>query len=138
MALKRVALPGTARQPLSNSQIIGIPDPHSLITVSVILRRRPGKEPTIEDKPVSREEFSEKYGADQADVEVIERFAADNDMTVGEVNLGRRTMVLAGTVANLAEAFGTELRLFQSPDGVFRGRVGILTVPEEIAAIVTG
>jgi kumamolisin len=47
-------------------------------------------------------------------------------------------VVLAGTVANLGEAFGTELRLFQSPEGMFRGRVGILTVPEDVAAIVTG
>jgi kumamolisin len=87
---------------------------------------------------VSREAFAAKYGADPADLEPIERFASGNDLTIGEVDLTRRSVVLAGTVANMSEAFGTELRLYQSADGIFRGRTGSLFVPPDIAEIVTG
>lgn len=46
--------------------------------------------------------------------------------------------MLAGTVANMNEAFTTELLLFQSPLGMFHGRIGMLFIPTNLADIVTG
>ena len=71
-------------------------------------------------------------------MERIEQFAADNDLTVDEVDLGRRSVVVGGTVANMNEAFGTQLRIFQSPRGIFRGRTGMLYVPADISGVVVG
>jgi hypothetical protein len=39
MPVEKVALRGSERQPMPHSQIIGSPDPNSLITVTVFLRR---------------------------------------------------------------------------------------------------
>jgi kumamolisin len=137
MLVERVVLRSSLRQAIPDFQPLGVADPNSSISVTLMLRRR-HELPADGEVRVSREAFGDKYGADPADLEAIEQFASDNDLTVGGVDLARRRVVLSGTVANMNEAFGTELRLYQSPDGVFRGRTGSLSVPVTIAEIVTG
>lgn len=137
MLTPKVALKGSERS-LVNAQIIGTPDPASLITVSVVLRRRNSNLPAPGTEIISREQFADLYGADPEDVRKIESFAAQNDLTVVDVSLARRTVVLSGTVANMNEAFSTELQLFQSSRGIFRGRVGILYIPSDLEDIIQG
>jgi kumamolisin len=88
--------------------------------------------------PIPRDEFAALYGADPADVERIEQFASQYDLTVGQIDLARRSIAVAGKVADMNEAFGTELRLFQSPDGTYRGRIGELSVPNYLGDVVVG
>ncbi len=137
MPEERVILRGSMRAPLPNAQAIGTPDPNSSINVSVLLRRL-GELPPAGTVTVSHEQFAARYGANPEDIPAIEQFAQDNDLTIVEIDFARRTVVLTGTVANMSEAFGTSLTLFQSPDGVFRGRVGELTVPVNLRDIVVG
>ena len=134
---KRVAVRGSDRRQIPNSSLAGIPDPNQLINVTVVLRRR-APVPLPQSKPIPRGEFARHYGADPADVECVEQFAADNDLTVGEVDLARRSMVLSGTIANMNEAFGTQILLFQAPEGIFRGRTGELYVPGDLAERLVG
>jgi kumamolisin len=138
MAEERVAVRGSARRMLPNAQLIGSPDPYGLITVTVMLRRRAELPPDASQRPLTREEFEQRYGASPEDIRMVEQFAAENDLTVVEVDPGRRSVMLAGTVANMNEAFGTQVRLFQSPEGVFRGRTGELYVPANLAPAITG
>ena len=137
MPIERVAVRGSERLPIENSQTIGAADPSAYLNVTVLLRRR-AELPDPATTKVTREEFVREYGANPDDVEPIEQFASANDLSVVQIDLARRTIVLSGTVANLNEAFGTELRLYQSPDGIYRGRSGILSVPSDIADIVAG
>src|SRR5690349_772256 len=132
MAVEKVALRGSERQPMPHSQPVGSPDPNSLITVTILLRRRNSHLPNPESETLTREDFARRFGADPADVAPVEEFAEENDLTVVEVNLARRSIVLSGTVANMNEAFATELLLFQNPDGLFRGRVGTLYIPSNL------
>ena len=137
MADERAAVRGSERQQILNSSVVGSPNPNELINVTVVLRRLTPELPPRSES-VSREEFARLYGADPADVERIEQFAANNDLTVVEVDLARRSVVLSGTIANMNEAFGTQIRLFQAPDGIFRGRTGELYVPSDLAEILVG
>jgi kumamolisin len=123
---------------MPHSQTIGSPDPNSLITVTIVLRRRDDSLPEAGSTIMSREEFARRFGADPADVPPVEEFAAANDLTVVEINLARRSIALSGTVANMNEAFATELLLFQSTEGMFRGRLGTLYIPRSLAGIVVG
>ena len=134
MAETRVAVRGSNRQPPPNASLVGSPDPSELIDVTVMLRRR--AELPEQPERVSREEFARRYGADPVDIEIVEQFAEDNDLTVVEIDVARRCVVLSGTIANMNEAFTTQIRLFQSPDGVFRGRTGVLYVPSVLAEAV--
>ena len=47
-------------------------------------------------------------------------------------------MVLAGTAAAMSTAFATELRQYEHPGGLYRGRTGPLYVPKELEQIVIG
>ena len=138
MPEERIILPGSERRAMPSSQTIGIADPNSLITVTVLLRRRNSDLPAPGSETLTREEFARRFGAAPADVGPVEEFASDNDLTVVEVDLARRSIILSGTVANMNEAFATELLLFQSPRGVFRGRVGVLAIPVNLADIIVG
>jgi kumamolisin len=117
--------------------VIGYPDPSSIITVTVLLRRR-GNPPLPGSETLTRDEFARRFSADPADIASVESFASDYDLTVIEIAPARRSMVLSGTVADMSEAFGTTMMLFQCPDGKFRGRTGELSIPAGLGNIVVG
>src|SRR5579863_3182155 len=98
MPAGRVLLKGSARQIIADAQVIGSPDPSSSIAVTVLLRRRNSDLPAPGTETLTREEFARRFGADPADVIPVERFATENDLSVVEVDLARRSIVLAGTV----------------------------------------
>jgi kumamolisin len=136
MAEERTAVPGSARRQIPNSTTAGRPDPNEKVEVTIYLRRRADLPQT--EGTVSREEFETAHGADPADVEKVEQFAAEYDLAVTHIDLARRSVALTGTVAHMSEAFATEMCLYQSSEGVFRGRTGELYVPSELAGVVTG
>ena len=137
MALERVVIRGSERSPIPNSAPVGVPDPAEFVQVTVVLRPK-AEPPSHVEEPLSRAEFARLYGARAEDITVVEKFAAENDLTVVEVDLGRRSVVLSGTIANMNEAFGTQLRLYRCPHGIFRARTGALLVPAGIGSIVVG
>ena len=137
MPTERVAVRGSERTPVPDATLAGSPNPLDLVNVTVLVKgRHPIPEPGAEI--ISRSEFAERYGAAHADIEAVTQFAEEFDLTVGEVNIARRSIELVGTVANMNEAFGTNLRLFQSPQGMFRGRVGALFIPAELSDTIVG
>jgi kumamolisin len=134
---ERIVVRGSRRPPLANSVAIGLPDPLEWITVTLILRRAKELPATANPEPITHEEYARLYGARPEDIPAVEQFAAENDLTMGEIDMVRRTVVVAGTVANMNEAFGTQLRLYQSPDGIFRTRTGEIYLPVDLAPVVT-
>jgi kumamolisin len=60
------------------------------------------------------------HGADPADIQAVESFAATHHLSVVRVNAGARTIVLAGPLRSLAKAFGTDAE-------------GSLRIPESLA-----
>ena len=136
MAEERFALPGSERAPRADALPAGTPAPSDVIEVSLMLRRRTPLDPTHHSEPISREEFSRRYGADPADIHRIEDFAQEFELTIVAIDLDRRTAVLSGTVAAMNEAFGVSLRLYQCENGFYRGRSGPLYLPIELQETV--
>jgi kumamolisin len=69
----------------------------------------------------------------------VRQFAADHGLSVGNVDLARRSIELSGPVGSIASAFEATIALYRSPTGEpYRGRVGGLTLPAELDGIVTG
>lgn len=130
-------LPGSGRLPIPDALPAGAPDPSASISVTVMVRRREPDLPPPGTR-LSRTDFAQRFGADPEDVQKVEEFAAFHKLTVGDVDLARRSIMVIGTVANMNEAFGTQLRLFQSPDGVFRGRTGVLSIPADLEQTIVG
>src|ERR1700681_3456038 len=138
VAVDRFALPGSQRTIPADVRVIGSPNLHELIEVTVVLRRRKPLTVREDREPLSREQFAVEYGSDPADVARLEAFAQQYDLTVGGVDLARRSVVLSGTIAAMDEAFGTSLRVCQSDRGTYRVRAGELYLPVDLHGLVDG
>lgn len=146
---KRVVLAASARTPLAGARQIGPADPNEQVEVTVVLRRRspPAQYPNVvqlaqrlprERPPLSREAFAGAHGALPADLASIRKFAAEFGLQVVSEHVGRRAVVLSGTVAAFSSAFEVTLSRYEHPEGSFRCRTGSLTIPTELAQVIEG
>jgi kumamolisin len=145
----RKPVQGSSREPIAGARQVGTPDPNEIVDVTVYLRRKSVAGDTSTNTVtagslanrtyLSRDQFEEAQAADPKDVVQIEAFATEHHLSVGEVSLPRRSVVLSGTLADLSEAFGVTLTQFETLEGIrYRGRSGPITAPADIADIVQG
>jgi kumamolisin len=137
----RSVLEGSERTAPAGATDAGPADPAARTSVTIVVRPRtplPVDAAPDTRAPLAREQFAALYGAAPEDVRAVERFALDCGLLVLEANLARRSVVVEGTSADVAAAFEADLRRFESPAGSFRGRVGELTIPTELAPVVLG
>jgi kumamolisin len=135
-------LSGSERKPMHEAAASGRADPNERLEVSMVLRRTNADALTARiqanalQKPVgphlTREEFERKFGASDADIAAVKKFAHSYGLAVVQEHAGRRTIVLSGTVSKFNEAFGVNLQEFHYPGGSYRGRVGALHLPKEL------
>ncbi len=84
------------------------PGSDQALEITCVLRRR--KEIFgVPELKLSHEELAQMHGADPADIEAVEAFAAMHRLSVLRMNAGARTIVLTGPLQSLAEAFGAEV-----------------------------
>ncbi len=88
---------------------------------------------------LTREELGANHGASPEDMAKVAAFAREHGLAVSHASEARRSVWLAGTVAQMSAAFGVQLDEYQHPEGgTFRGRTGPLTIPAELDGIVVG
>lgn len=87
--------------------------------------------------PMTRESYAQQFGASQSDLDAVKAFAAHHHLQVVREDACTRTVVLAGTVQQFNDLFGTKLQRYHHSAGEFRGRTGPLHLPAELDAIVT-
>lgn len=126
---------GIKSTPVNNSEVI---------EVTVKLRRKNpiegfvnnlGKENTF----LSREEYDKRFGASRADLDLVEEYAHQHDLTVVDSSLPARSVVLKGTLENFSNAFGVFLANYEHTDGkTYRGRTGSIHIPAELDGVVEG
>jgi kumamolisin len=141
-----VPVRGTEKRLLALAEPSGTLPPDEHVEVTVTLRGRGQDELArathwagAEPERLSRQAFAERFGADPADVARVEGFAARHGLHVLDRSLARRSMVLAGSVSRLSEAFNVRLGRYADPEGgTFRGRQGAVYVPVDVADIVQG
>ena len=122
------------------------PTPNEVTSVSIRIRQRPDGAPpdlaTLSAAPhgerihLSREEYAQKHGAAQADLDAVAAFAKAHGLKVEESSVARRTVRVSGTVEQLSQAFAVELAHYQTGAETYRGREGDIHVPDTLAAIV--
>ena len=115
-----VELKGSERRPSPSAKLLGSADPHETFSVSIVLRHRtdgPPK-PTFDHyaktqpsqrRRLSEADFAARYGASQADLDAVTKFAKDHDLTIVDANAARRTVIVSGTVTHMEKAFGVTL-----------------------------
>jgi kumamolisin len=151
---KRKTVPGSEKEALRDAKVIGKVDPHERIEITVVLRPRAraggdrtpaaaaeeamtmGSQLPAQRQYLSREEFAAQHGADPEDVAKVEAFAQEHHLTVVEASLPKRTIRLAGTVADLTEAFQPNLKRAKVGSRVVRMRTGGISVPAELGDLI--
>jgi hypothetical protein len=115
-------VPGSERPRYTQGRIIGPCDQSESVRVTIMLRRKNAREferlvreferrqTSDPIKPLSSEEFARRFGADSADIQTVAAFAAQAGLQVEETDIGRRIVVLSGTVRNMNKAFGVQLQ----------------------------
>jgi len=140
---KYTKLPGSERKPLAGAVKTGAVDPNQVIQVTVTLRPRAAgkKQPSLDNlvasgQRISREDYAARYGADPKDVQKVSAFAAAHNLSVGQVNLGARSLVLTGKTGDFSQAFQTGLERYEFEGRTFRHRTGDISIPEELSKVV--
>jgi kumamolisin len=140
----RVGLPGSERDPLPGARATGAADPTERISVTVVVRPREAVPESgagqahPEPRYLAREDFAARRGARPDDLAAVAAFARGHDLEVVESDPARRSVVLSGTVAAFNAAFGVELTRYDHAAGNYRGHIGAIYVPGELASVVTG
>ena len=136
---------GSRRKPLPGAMRTADADPNEQVTVTMIVRRKPGATPTPPDTPQGgstearaelRRRYAEQAGADPQDLAAVARFATDAGLRVVEQDPGRRSVVVQGTVEQASRAFGVSLGRYEAEGVTYRGREGEVTVPAKLDGIV--
>lgn len=133
-------LPGTHRIPLPGSRVLGAANPDEWIEVTIKLCRKKAL-PELEGrpkKPLSYEQLTKIYGCSQAEINKVARVLHEFGLEVVESNPQTRSMKVAGPCCAMEEAFMVELVRCAHERGDYRGRVGVLHVPNQLAKVVEG
>jgi kumamolisin len=145
-----VPLSGSHRTAVPGSRVIGPAHPHQRIDVTLRLRPRSPipqnvkLEATAPRTPrqrryLTREQLASDHGASPEDIAKVVAFAHANHLAVVETSEARRSVWLAGTVAQMSAAFGVTLEEYDHPGGgTFRGRTGSILISADLKDIVVG
>ncbi len=149
MTTSRSIIAGSERQALNNAKPVGSVRADQYVEATVRLRPAQqysaqdaaawsGDQPPARRHYLTRQEFAQKYGASPADVAKVEAFATQYQLKVVNSSLAKRSVVLCGTADAFGKAFETKLETYSHSNGIYRGRVGNLTVPSDLAGVIEG
>ncbi len=146
--VKQVPIAGTEKKPLAGARLLGKVDPQQRIAVTVLVRprqalspRQPAFQrlltaPIAQRQYLSREDLAAQHGAAPGDLDKIETFAHEHELTVVHRSLAERRVVLSGTLDALTRAFGVRLQRVSFQGREHRTRTGAVQVPASLAGII--
>jgi kumamolisin len=131
MTSEKVPLAGSERQPVGTR--VGELPTDEIIEVSVILKPKArAQSARATDVTMSRQQFAANHGADEDAIAKVTDFAKEYNLTVTEESPKRRTVKLAGTIADMRRAFGVQLEQYEHQGHQYRARTGTIQVPQEL------
>ncbi len=136
---QRLVLPGSEKAPLSAATGEKPAPPSSVLTVSVIVKRKnPLKTNRLGKDRLTRTQYRQQHGADPAAIKLVHAFAKEFGLTVEKdtPKPERRTIKLSGTVAAMQKAFGVTLTQKVLDGNTYRVREGSIRLPAELAGAV--
>lgn len=142
MTDSHVILPGSSREPLAAARVLGPVASSTPIEVTVVMRRRAQLPAQATTGGMDSADFSARFGADPADVDLVIRTVTQAGATVIQDHPASRRLRISGSAGTLQALFGTTLHQAQvtNPDGRnvdVRHRTGDLSVPATLAGVVT-
>jgi kumamolisin len=145
-----VPLPGSKRTLLPHSRPAGPVDRSQTESITIRVRSvgdmqelekrvyEEAQRPLNDRTHISHAEYEKIHGASAEDLDRVEQFAQEHNLMVVHRNAAERSIVLKGALGDLLNAFPAQLNMFHHANGTYRGRVGEIHLPQELAEIVTG
>ncbi|MGA5695670.1 S53 family peptidase [Bacillus cereus] len=139
---------GSERNVVPGARKVSSANPDEQMSVTIVIRRPKTdrvltsmmEETGVSTSPrhnyLTHEEFASAYGANLDDLKKVEEFAHEYHLEVKEVNIAAGNMVLTGTVSSFSKAFAVELDTYEHLEFTYRGRIGHVHIPENLANIV--
>jgi kumamolisin len=144
--MAKVTLKGSERALMRGARAIAPTDPTERLEVSLILRRSANgalrnrvAKLAAGNRSVgflSREQFAAQHGADSSDLKAVRKFAAAQGLAIVQEDAARRTVIVAGTVSQFNAAFSVQLQHVEASGGTYRGRTGVIQLPEELDGVI--
>jgi kumamolisin len=146
--LDLVPLPGSERPPAPGVQPANVKlDDDGTIEATLVLRRRAALETAdAAAGPMDPADFATAYGADPADVALVQKTLTHLGLTIESTDLPSRRVRVSGATATISRVFGTSLEAVtdarESHEGADsrasrRHRTGGLSVPRALDGVVT-
>lgn len=136
---KRVPIAGSnkAAHALAGTGTI---DRNAIIEVTVRIRRKKSIEEKLKTGGlITHASYEKAFGSAHRDVEKVELFAHQYQLSTVEIDLARRILILSGTIANMESAFGVELNGSTDFEGKpIRVREGEIFIPANLKNIIEG
>lgn len=144
--VRMAQIPGSKKVPLQGARVVSAVPLTERFEVTIRLRQRKTppktmtkiKASTAKKKLLTHAEYDALYGADPKDIQKVIRFAKSRRLVVVRESVGRRSVMLSGTVADFEAAFGVKLQVYEYPEGTYRGRTGKINIPATLAPVVEG
>jgi kumamolisin len=136
---QRVVLPGSEKASLPASTGEKPVRPTSVITVSVVVRRKsPLNTMRLGKDRLTRAQYRQQHAADPAAIKLVRAFAKEFGLTVDKETPKpeRRTIKLTGNVAAMEKAFGVKLTQKALEGVTYRVREGSILIPAPLAGAV--
>jgi kumamolisin len=129
---------GSDRKPLPGAVATSRTNPNSTIEVTLKLRRKTAL-PAVTKRPekiLTRDQLRDTYGANQPDIDKVVKTLGTFGLKLVNSSTTTRSVRMSGTVSAMEAAFQVKLFNYTHPDGNYRGRVGRVHIPVELADIV--
>jgi kumamolisin len=125
---------------LASPTVIGVPDPHEMIDVMFILRRRQDFNyvPRLFDQRPSHSEWLAKHGCHPDDLRQVKAFLATYNFVITEVNEAAKHVHTKVSVADAEKAFKIHLTLHAHSSGVVRDHIDPLQLPRNLRGMIIG
>jgi kumamolisin len=107
--------------------------PDEQIEISLYLKAREETSHALQSRAAMA---AQRATSHKGDIETVEAFAKSAGLKVTEVEPARRLIKLAGSAATMQKVFQTKLGHYQDGKQQFRGRSGMLHLPEDLVPIV--
>jgi len=143
---RMVPIPGSEKKVHRNAREIAPAPSDERLEVTIRIRSRTAL-PNPQDMlklsgaplpQLTREQYEARHGASPKDIALVRKFAREHNLNVVRESAARCTVILAGTVADFNKAFGVSLETYAYPQGTYRGRVGAVKIPSELAGVIEG
>ena len=146
-----VPLPGSTRALMPNSRAAGPVDASEIVSLTLRIRSQDedsaslvksayelAKIPVAERKYMTHDQLEAQHGASVDDMNKVERFAQQHNLTIVHRSAGERHLVLKGRLGDCLAAFPADVRIYHHSTGTYRGRQGEIKIPDELKGVITG